>query len=1303
MQNKVNTMLLPMLFAVLSACGGGEVSKYSEEEKNTAQQVLIEKLNGEEGEGKVLTPEQVKLLPVVSANTQQFADANVVVFLEGATAAAAGSEASITGTLWRQLAGPSVELLNTEGTANLFVAPDVSETTFLVFQLAALDSDGRVNADTVSITIRPVTSLVRVSGGVVDETDGVVEFGIKLLEALDEPVVVRYVTRPETANEGEDYEATSGELEFAPGEIEKTVAVALLPDGDSEAYETFTLQVTAIANQGVSSNVGSAVIRNVDTSNEAEPSDEPFVPVPPIEIPTEPSGEPVVSPAPVTPDITPVVTPVITPVVTPIATLVPTPTPVLVTQVPSITPSPTATITPVPSVNPTPETTPTATPIPTPTATPTPSPTATPTPEPTATPTPEPTATPTPEPTATPTPTPEPTATPIPEPTATPTPEPTATPSPEPTPTPVINDFAPTWDKPARGFSLQGQLINTYSDVGTFQNTHTVDIDGDKDLDILVATTESLQIMLNKGEGQFAWLPLYVGGDNKERKVLAADLNNDSQQDIVSHSTSTGLLWFDNAGGNSFTPRDILSEYFIHDFVIVDIDGDNDKDIAATTLSGIWLWYENTAEGFVEQVLGKTPSDSGGEIKAADFDNDQDTDFIIAGSGPLIALSNGGKQVFDVVEIAEEPCYDLQILDFDGDGKTEFLCRDGNRSRVDVWMNGGNFAFKPQNVTRTEARVEDIRVHDWDRDGDPDIFVATKASSLAPSLVGFFENNKGVLSGSPDIPIDKSSNLHEFGDFDDDGRTDIVFTWGRNNVSLVQQIQQDMFDIREIFTRTDVVGDMQLVDFDSDGDQDILGMSEMGYGDAEGFSSRYFYFLLENSPSEPARLRVLSVFDNIAAHAHYSADIDNDGDIDLVTGGQPGDPGFNIYENLTQRPSIDTSVSRAASTESSLKPAFTVGSYVINQPLYAQRNIRLPEAFAAALDFTVADFNSDGYQDIAMADARGSLGYFYNDTQLGFGAYYDIASNAVYRDIIAADINLDQIPDIVTDRGLWFNSAAGDASPKTIITMREGRENQIRVADIDGDADLDFILFDRYESSLLTFANDGSGEFVNLSDNTWSPLFGSGLYGSRSGLRGDGIGVDSFWGFSVLNVQSYEETNYEGTNYKETYTESPLLDWVTHASQAEPIPRGTARIPEVGQADPSSGNALLMADLNADAREELLMAFADELAWYAFLPEADFSVESGRAEVGIASASDADNNPLVYSISGGEDGELFDLDPSSGLLQFISAPNYFQPQDADGDNRYQLELSVSDGENLVSRLFVIEVIDVLSVSTLGKY
>jgi glucose/arabinose dehydrogenase len=62
-----------------------------------------------------------------------------------------------------------------------------------------------------------------------------------------------------------------------------------------------------------------------------------------------------------------------------------------------------------------------------------------------------------------------------------------------------------------------------------------------------------------------------------------------------------------------------------------------------------------------------------------------------------------------------------------------------------------------------------------------------------------------------------------------------------------------------------------------------------------------------------------------------------------------------------------------------------------------------------------------------------------------------------------------------------------------------------------------------------------------------------------------------------------------------------------------------------------------------------------------------------------AMASDAENDPLQFTISGGSDAALFSITTSGGV-SFKAAPDFENPGDANRDNVYELTLTVSDGK-----------------------
>ena len=89
-----------------------------------------------------------------------------------------------------------------------------------------------------------------------------------------------------------------------------------------------------------------------------------------------------------------------------------------------------------------------------------------------------------------------------------------------------------------------------------------------------------------------------------------------------------------------------------------------------------------------------------------------------------------------------------------------------------------------------------------------------------------------------------------------------------------------------------------------------------------------------------------------------------------------------------------------------------------------------------------------------------------------------------------------------------------------------------------------------------------------------------------------------------------------------------------------------------------------------------------------------FDVAENTSAVATLAASDADGDPLTFSLVASDDSSLFSLDPSSGALAFISAPDFETAQDSNTDNTYELSVSVNDGSHTTTQEITITVTDV---------
>lgn len=84
--------------------------------------------------------------------------------------------------------------------------------------------------------------------------------------------------------------------------------------------------------------------------------------------------------------------------------------------------------------------------------------------------------------------------------------------------------------------------------------------------------------------------------------------------------------------------------------------------------------------------------------------------------------------------------------------------------------------------------------------------------------------------------------------------------------------------------------------------------------------------------------------------------------------------------------------------------------------------------------------------------------------------------------------------------------------------------------------------------------------------------------------------------------------------------------------------------------------------------------------------------DENQAYVGTISATDADNDTLVFSVSatGANDEALFVIN-NAGELSFMTPPNYESPADSGQDNNYVVSISVTDGQATDTETFTIDI------------
>lgn len=322
----------------------------------------------------------------------------------------------------------------------------------------------------------------------------------------------------------------------------------------------------------------------------------------------------------------------------------------------------------------------------------------------------------------------------------------------------------------------------------------------------------------------------------------------------------------------------------------------------------------------------------------------------------------------------ENPCH-AEICDLDQDGFTDlivadlgtFLPQDHAKGRV-LWLRGTSAGEYEHHVLLADVgRVADVEPADFDGDGDLDLVVAVfgwrqtgqvvllENLSTKPGEVSFQKREIDPRHGAIHVPV---------ADLDGDGRLDFVALFSQEHESIEVFLNQGEFRFRRevVYAGGDPAHGstgIQLVDFDRDGDLDLLATN----GDMfDTFYVKPYHGVrwLENTGGHPWKNHFLAELPGV--HKALSGDVDGDGDLDVVAA-------VSIPETLASK---------------QVRPDFDAVIWLEQiSPGEFQRHSLL-KGHGRFPSMELADFDGDGDLDVSIGSMRDdsqtpSIGVFWND------------------------------------------------------------------------------------------------------------------------------------------------------------------------------------------------------------------------------------------------------------------------------------------------------------------------------------
>lgn len=475
--------------------------------------------------------------------------------------------------------------------------------------------------------------------------------------------------------------------------------------------------------------------------------------------------------------------------------------------------------------------------------------------------------------------------------------------------------------------------------------------------------------------------------------------------------------------------------------------------------------YKNEGEGEFSELPNLPFADfRTAQVFVDDVDNDGDADIVMAESPQLNidytlrVYLNDGLANFELnqsfsLETGQGRPYVL--ADLNADGYKDIFITQKNDDEEIIYLNNGSGVFESVNYSiYPEGEIIKVTVADFDQNGFNDILAYGFDDNANSSRVSIFYNDGAEYTPDLGVPFfeEASGNFHA-ADLDNDGDTDITILMSQpfpEEAYWTVYLNDGTGSFEETSISVEYEIGFQYVDLDMDGDLDVfipaIETSRIYLNDGFG----------EFEEVEHGLKTILR------SSSNRFFDFDNDGDLDFLTAGYLGNSIYRtwLYENQGD---------------------------LIFEPRHPHD---LYDDFGVNAHF--ADFDGDEDNDALVFDEP-SFAKISKNRGDGFFEQ-DMTSQPVcmvFEGVDLGDIDADGDLDIVssgtpyqwdelTCTVIALNDGDGNFTEMADTGIPELTNSMVKLADIDGDEDLDFFIagVDQNNSFSTNFAvNDGTGNF----------------------------------------------------------------------------------------------------------------------------------------------------------------------------------------------------------------------------------
>lgn len=437
-------------------------------------------------------------------------------------------------------------------------------------------------------------------------------------------------------------------------------------------------------------------------------------------------------------------------------------------------------------------------------------------------------------------------------------------------------------------------------------------------------------------------------------------------------------------------------------------------------------------------------------MATADLDGDGSLDVVASVQTPVapflssivVALGNSGGQFTSwtrhTVSAGTEP-YAIALGDFNGDGHVDACTANLSTNNLSILQGAGAGSFAWSHNVATLPLPDGLAVGDLNNDGFQDLFVTSLLNGAGQVMLGngagsFTQLASIALPGSPANPV--------LADLDGNGSLDVVLT-----ASMLDQVHVLFGDglgglaptatLPQGLSAGDNPQDVIVVDLNGDSFLDIATANSSSSDVVIHFGDGTGGFPTHSAFAAGALVSTL-----------HASDLDGDTVLDLV-------------------------VASTFDGEGSILRGTGGGQFVKTADL---------DVGQMPLQLTSDDVDADGDQDLIVLLGINAIATVLGD---GTGAVQQpvyLPSGSAPVSVAVGDVNGDGTADVVAvneDRELVVHRklATGDYTTQS-FSLAPHEPTEIQLADLDGDLDLDAVILQGTQGTIVVLGGDGQGGFT---------------------------------------------------------------------------------------------------------------------------------------------------------------------------------------------------------------------------------